>query len=88
MRRFAAILPDVTVSERDRAHMERIRAAKEAERAERALEASRRPAMARIIEGLELGEQAPTSEAIEDALDRRALGQAELQRRARELGLR
>jgi hypothetical protein len=78
----------VAVSERDRRHFERVRAAKEAERTERAREALERPAIARIIEGLELGALAPSTPEIEAALDRRALGQAELQQRARRLGLR
>jgi hypothetical protein len=43
--------------------------------------------MERLIEGLVLGEAAGTSPAIEQALDERALGQAELHRRARRLRL-
>ena len=51
-------------------------------------EAIAEPAVKRIIEGLELGEAMPTSPEREARLDARALGQAELQQRARRLGLR
>ncbi|MCZ7677299.1 MAG: hypothetical protein M5U28_00365 [Sandaracinaceae bacterium] len=51
------------MSDGDRAHLERARAAEVAERRERALEASRRPAVERIVEGLELGEQAASTPA-------------------------
>ena len=76
------------VSEADRRHFERVRAAKAEEARERMLEAIATSPIQRIIEGLELGELAPRSDATESALDRRALEQAELQRRARRLGLR
>ena len=51
-------------------------------------EALREPPVKKIIEGLELGLAMPTSPEREALLDQRALGQAELQARARRLGLR
>jgi hypothetical protein len=77
----------MSVSERDRRHFAAIAEAKRAERDERLREAAARDPMEKIIEGLALGAAAPTSEAIERMLDERALGQAELHRRARRLGL-
>ena len=74
-------------SAEERAHFARIAAAARAQEAERLREELARPAMERMIEGLLLGEAAGTSPAIERALDERALGQAELHRRARRLGL-
>lgn len=78
----------MAVSERERRHFAVIAEAKRQERAERIREALAKPAVQRIIEGLELGEAMPTSPEREALLDRRALGQAELQARARRLGLR
>jgi hypothetical protein len=84
-RRYAV---DVSVSERERRHFVAIAEAKREERRERIREALAKPAVQRIIEGLELGEAMPTSSEREVLLDRRALAQAELQARARRLGLR
>lgn len=78
----------MSLSAKDRSHFDRIREAKRAERDERLDEALEKPAIARIIEGLELGAMAPNHPGVEASLDRRALGQADLQARARELGLR
>ena len=75
------------VSERDRQHFEAIRLAKATEATERAREADARPMVERMVEGLALGAAAASPE-IEAELDRRALGQGELQARARRLGLR
>lgn len=80
--------PRVPVSERERRHFAAIAQAKREERQERIREALAEPAVKRIIEGLELGEAMPTSPEREALLDARALGQAELQQRARRLGLR
>jgi hypothetical protein len=71
----------------ERAHFERVAAAKRAQDADQLREELARPAMERLLEGLVLGEAAATSAAIERALDERALGQADLHRRARRLGL-
>ncbi len=76
------------VPEAERRHLAAIAAAKADERAERIREALARPAVARMIEGLELGQAMPSTPEREALLDRRALGQAELQARARRLGLR
>lgn len=76
------------VTDRDRAHFRRIAAAKKAEEEERLAEAARRHPVEKMIEGLQMGYAAPTDEATERMLDERALGQAELARRGRELGLR
>lgn len=76
------------MSARDRAHFDRIAEAMRAEKEARLREAIAQPAVARVIDGLELGDAAPISPAIEESLDRRALAQAELQARARRLGLR
>lgn len=86
--RVAAYTPSVSVSERERRHFAVIAEAKRQERSERIREAIAEPAVKRIIEGLELGEAMPTSPEREALLDARALGQAELQQRARRLGLR
>jgi hypothetical protein len=75
------------VSKHDRAHFERIAAAAREQAASRVREELRRPAMLRLLEGLMLGEAAGTSAAVEQMLEQRALGQAELHRRARRLGL-
>jgi hypothetical protein len=75
------------VSKQDRAHFERIAAAEGELRAARLREELRKPAMQRLLEGLLLGEAAGTSPTVERMLDERALGQAELHRRARRLGL-
>jgi len=77
----------MAVTERERRHFERIAEAKRSEQEERMREAAREPVMKRIIEGLELGELAPTDAATEAMLDERALGQANLAARARRLGL-
>jgi hypothetical protein len=74
-------------SAEERAHFERVAAAKREQQAEQLREELARPAMERMLEGLLLGEAAGTSPAIEQALDERALGQAEFHRRARRLGL-
>jgi hypothetical protein len=76
------------VSERDRAHFARIAEAMRVAREERVEEALERSAFERMVEGLELGYAAPSDLETELALDRRALGQAELAMRARRLGLR
>jgi hypothetical protein len=78
----------VRATEADREHFRRIAEAKAREREERIREDMAKPAMQRVIEGLEAGEALPTSPAREALLDARALGQAELQARARRLGLR
>lgn len=62
--------------------------AKRQERRERLLEALATHPVARMIEGLELGYAARTDLEDEMALDRRALGQAELALRGRRLGMR
>jgi hypothetical protein len=74
-------------SDSDRAHFARIAAAMRAQEAQQLREELARPPMERLIEGLVLGESAGTSAAIERMLDERALGQAALHRRARQLGL-
>jgi hypothetical protein len=78
----------MTVSDRDRAHFARIAEAKREERRERLLTAIAKPPLERIAEGLELGHAAKTDLETEAALDRRALGQAELAMRGRRLGRR
>jgi hypothetical protein len=78
----------VTVSARDRLHFAAIAEAKRLEREERADEALAAPRIEGVLEGLALGAAAPSTPAIEAELDRRALGQGELQMRARRLGLR
>jgi hypothetical protein len=75
------------VSKQDRAHFERIAAAEREQAASRLREELQRPAMQRLLEGLMLGDAAATSAASEQLLEQRALGQAELHRRARRLGL-
>jgi hypothetical protein len=75
------------VSKQDRAHFERIAEAEREHAVSRLREELRRPAMQRLLEGLMLGEAAGTSPAVEQMLEQRALGQAELHRRARRLGL-
>ncbi len=79
-------MPNVTPE--DRAHFARIAEAKHAERAERLREAMERHPVERMLEGLALGYAAPTDLEGELALDRRALGQAELAMRGRRLGRR
>jgi hypothetical protein len=74
-------------SAEERAHFERFAAAKREQQAQQLREELARPAMERLLEGLLLGEAAGTSPAIEQALDERALDQAEFHRRARRLGL-
>jgi hypothetical protein len=76
------------VTENDRAHFARIADAKTQEREERLREALARPAMQRVIEGLELGYARPLDLEEEMRLDREALGQAELAMRGRRLGRR
>ena len=78
----------VHASDADREHFRRSAAGKAVEREERIREDLDKPAMQRIIEGLEAGEALRTSCEREALLDARALGQAELQARARRLGLR
>lgn len=78
----------MAASASDREHFRRIAALKAQEREERIQEDLAKPAMQRVIEGLEAGEALPTSPEREALLDARALGQAELQARARRLGLR
>lgn len=78
----------MAVSERDRLHFAAIAEAKDAEHLERMREAVARPPGERVIEGLAMGYAAPSTPEIEAELDRRALGQGELQARARRLGLR
>lgn len=78
----------VTVSEKDRAHFARIAEAKRIEREERLREELAKPAVQRIIEGLELGYSRPLDLEEEMRLDREALGQAELAMRGRRLGRR
>lgn len=78
----------VKITERERHHFREIARVKERERRERLREALAEPAMKRIIEGLELGDAMPVSPEREALLDARALAQAELQSRARRLGLR
>jgi hypothetical protein len=75
------------VGEADRAHFKRIEVAQRAAEAERIREELARPAMERLIEGLALGDAARASPVVERSLDQRALGQSELHRRARQLGL-
>jgi hypothetical protein len=77
-----------TVSEKDRAHFARIAEAKRIEREDRLREALAKPAVQRIIEGLELGYARPLDLEEEMRLDREALGQAELAMRGRRLGRR
>ena len=74
-------------SAEDRAHFERVAAAQRELEAQELRTELARPAMERLIEGLVLGDAAGTSPAIEEALDARALEQANLHRRARRLGL-
>lgn len=76
------------VAKEDRRHLEAVAQAKAAERRERIREALARPAIERMIEGLELGAAMPLTPEREALLDQRALAQAELQARARRLGLR
>lgn len=78
----------VKVSAKDRAHFARVAEAKARERDERLAEALGESPVARIIEGLELGYAIKTDVETELALDRRALGQAELAARGRRLGRR
>ena len=75
------------VSASDRRHFDAIAEAKAEERQERMREAAAASPMQKIVEGLDLGAAAPTDAATEEMLDRPALGQAELHRRARRLGL-
>ena len=75
------------VSARDRRHFEAIRRVKALERAERQRDPGYLNAVDSMREGLELADVASDSH-IEALLDARALGQAELSRRARVLGLR
>lgn len=81
------MLAMMTVSARERRHFEAIRKAKAAERVERLREALQKHPIDSMREGLELGRIAVDAH-IEAALDERALGQAELARRARALGMR
>lgn len=74
--------------DQDRRHFAAVAEAKTAERRERIREAIATPAVARMNEGLELGYAAPSTPEREARLDEKALGQAELQSRARRLGLR
>ena len=83
----AALDCPVMASAKERAHFTRIAAAQREQDARQLRSELARPAMERLIEGLVLGEAAGSSEAIERALDERALGQADLHRRARRLGL-
>jgi hypothetical protein len=76
------------VSQRERLHFAEIARAKRQERLERVREAAAAPAVKKILEGLELGHAMPRSPEREALLDERARGQAELQARARRLGLR
>lgn len=78
----------MSVAPRERRHFDAIARAKQSERIDRVREAVQESAVKRMIEGLELGLAMPTSPAREALLDERALGQAELQTRARRLGLR
>lgn len=75
------------VSERDKRHFEAIAEAKRAERKERRREAAAEPAVKKMLEGLALGDAVKLAPGAERRLDERALGQAELHRRARRLGL-
>lgn len=74
-------------STKERAHFERVAAAKHEHDEQQLRDELARPAMERLLEGLVLGEAAGTSDSVERALDERALGQADLHRRARRLGL-
>lgn len=74
-------------SAEERAHFQRIAEAAREQEARQLREELARPAMERVIEGLVLGEAVGSSPELERALDERALGQAELHRRARRLGL-
>lgn len=76
------------ISLRERRHFREIARCKNEERLERIREALAEPAVKKIIEGLELGDAMPVSPEREALLEQRALGQAELQARARRLGLR
>jgi hypothetical protein len=75
------------VSERDRDHFRKIADGKAQVARERAEEALSEPQMKRMLDGLAMGAASRTDAAIEEMLDRRAEGQAELSRRARRLGL-
>lgn len=75
------------MTERERRHFAAIAEAMQAEGDERRREAAARGGIEKVLEGLALGDAAPTTEAIERQLDERALGRAELHRRARRLGL-
>jgi hypothetical protein len=77
----------MAASARERRHFEAIREAKDAERVERLREALQNHPVERMREGLALGAFAVDA-AVEAALDRRALGQAELARRGRALRVR
>lgn len=76
------------VSDKDRAHFARVASAKRAEAVERAGEANETHPIARMIAGLALGHAGRRDEHLDEALDRRAYGQAELARRGRRLGRR
>lgn len=76
------------VSAAERAHFERVRLAGEAEEREVAAALDPERSLARVGAGLRLGEEAPTSPAIEAMIDARASGQAGLASRGRALGLR
>jgi hypothetical protein len=75
------------VGEADRGHFERIAAAQRELASKRMQEELARPEMERLLEGLALGDAVRASPTVERTLDERALGQAELHRRARRLGL-
>jgi len=75
------------VTAKERRHFQAIRAAKQIEHEERLRDALTMAPVERIREGLALG-AAPLDTQLEAGLDRRALAQAELARRGRELGLR
>ncbi len=75
------------VSERDKRHFQVIAEAKRVEREVRRSESAAESPMKRMIEGLEMADAVPLAPGAEARLDERALGQAELHRRARRLGL-
>ncbi|HEX2677610.1 MAG TPA: hypothetical protein VHM19_13245 [Polyangiales bacterium] len=75
------------VSARDRRHFDAIRKAKQAEREERLVETLARDPIESMREGLALG-AGKVDAAVERLLDQRALGQAELAKRGRALGMR
>jgi hypothetical protein len=77
----------MTASARERRHFEAVRRAKQAERAERLRETLQRHPLESMREGLALGAGVVDAQ-VEAALDARAIGQAELARRARALGMR